>query len=429
MEEADGFYTAHVDEFIAEDYTALFSRIHSLASSDEYRNLRRGTAEMLREISRVKSITVGFNFDASLSPSEAGILSVNDYYIESGLLIDRLLRMDTHTEGQSIAPLVVPRRQCKEDEYRVLTYSMYAALNKIFRRQIKQWEPEITAYIGEHLAFLLEILPDLRFIAEIAGIQKTLQDAGLRLSPVEFFPKEERVLRGKAVYNPILALSLKERQAGDAVASDVCFDEGGSAFLLTGPNNGGKSEYLTALCLCTVMAQLGMMVPAESFSLSPTDAIFLHVPKVTALNERGRLAEECAYVSSVFRRAGPHSLLLFDEAFSSTDVTEAVELSVHVLRAILHHGARCVFSTHFHQLAHYTDELNSAPGIRGKIDFLAAGIDENEQRTYKILRRPPEGKSHAKSIADAYGISFEKLIAPGDNAPSEKDMNRGNPPR
>ena len=44
-----------------------------------------------------------------------------------------------------------------------------------------------------------------------------------------------------------------------------------------------------------------------------------------------------------------------------------------------------------------------------KVDTLVAGIEEG-QRSFKIHRAKPDGKSYARDIADKYGLSFEYLM-------------------
>ena len=43
-----------------------------------------------------------------------------------------------------------------------------------------------------------------------------------------------------------------------------------------------------------------------------------------------------------------------------------------------------------------------------KIDNLVAEVDGTE-RSFRILRKSPDGKSYAADIAKKYGLSFDKL--------------------
>ena len=74
-------------------------------------------------------------------------------------------------------------------------------------------------------------------------------------------------------------------------------------------------------------------------------------------------------------------------------------------------GARGIFSTHLHDLAAGVEDINKRSLAEGgvKVDTLVAGIEEGE-RSFKIHRMKPDGKSYARDIADKYGLSFESLM-------------------
>ena len=93
-----------------------------------------------------------------------------------------------------------------------------------------------------------------------------------------------------------------------------------------------------------------------------------------------------------------------DESFSSTGAYEASYIAAEVLGALSHVGCRCLFSTHLHQLAAELDEINARAKESGgaMIDTLVAGM-ETGQRSFKIYRRKPDGKSYARDIAEKYG--------------------------
>ena len=57
-------------------------------------------------------------------------------------------------------------------------------------------------------------------------------------------------------------------------------------------------------------------------------------------------------------------------------------------------------------------EINERSFARGgvRIDTLVAGMEEGE-RSFKIHRMKPDGKSYARDIADKYGLSFDNIMA------------------
>ena len=104
-------------------------------------------------------------------------------------------------------------------------------------------------------------------------------------------------------------------------------------------------------------------------------------------------------------------MVLLDESLSSTGSYEASYIASEVLSGLLVAGCRGIFSTHLHELGAMIDEINKRCQKDGgaRIDTLVAGMEEG-QRSFKIKRQKPDGKSYAKDIADKYGISYEHII-------------------
>ena len=413
IDEAENYYTSlpESEHFASEEFSQLFDRIHDIATSREYHDLKEGTRKLIEKITRIKSISVGFNFDAKLSPVEMGIISVNDQYIESGKLVDKILRMDFAPNGlQAIEPIIAVDKSLKHDEFELLQDSILRSVDKIFVRAVKSWPREFTKYIAEKLAFLLDLLPDLQFILVVTKIHKKLVESGVPLCIPKYHAKAERIFRAKQLYNPALAIRMSEAGTINSIVSnDIEFDEKGQIYILTGPNNGGKTVFLVSVGMAQILAQLGMLIPAKSIDISPVDRIYVHFPKYSTKENMGRLEEECARIKEIFATINTHSLCLFDETFSSTDSEEGCGLAFEILRAIRSYGAHAIFGTHFHQLGRRIDEAKSDGECDG-FDFLNAGIEEGKRRTYKITRGKPEGKSYAAGIAAKYGLSFETLV-------------------
>lgn len=413
IDEAENYYTSlpESEHFASEEFSQLFDRIHDIATSREYHDLKQGTRKLIEKITRIKSISVGFNFDAKLSPVEMGIISVNDQYIESGKLVDKILRMDFAPNGlQAIEPIIAVNKSLKHDEFELLQDSILRSVDKIFVRAVKSWPREFTKYIAEKLAFLLDLLPDLQFILVVTKIHKKLVESGVPLCIPKYHAKAERIFRAKQLYNPALAIRMGEAGTINSIVSnDIEFDEKGQIYILTGPNNGGKTVFLVSVGMAQILAQLGMLIPAKSIDISPVDRIYVHFPKYSTKENMGRLEDECARIKGIFESINKYSLCLFDETFSSTDSDEGCGLAFEILRAIECYGAHAIFGTHFHHLSHRVNEAKADGDCVG-FDYLNAGISDGKQRTYRITRGRPEGKSFASDIAAKYGLSYDTLI-------------------
>ena len=64
-----------------------------------------------------------------------------------------------------------------------------------------------------------------------------------------------------------------------------------------------------------------------------------------------------------------------------------------------------------HELAASIEDINKRSLQAGGVlvDTLVAGMEEGE-RSFKIHRMKPDGKSYARDIADKYGLSFENIM-------------------
>ena len=398
--------------FSSDEFKQLFAQVGEIAESEEYLALKKGTQKLLEKISRIKSISVGFNFDAKLSPTEMGITSINDKYVESGKLIDKILRMDFSPDSpQAIAPIIAVDKTLSQGEFDLLQNSLLRAVDKLFTRSVRDWPREFAKYIENQLSFLLKLLPDFQFILIVTKIHKKLMASGVPLCVPNYHRKEERVFHAKRLYNPSLAIRMGEN--GDIkkiVGNDIEFGEKGKIYILTGPNNGGKSVFVVSVGMAQILAQLGMLIPAEQIDISPVDHIYVHFPKYLNKEKMGRLEDECARVKEIFETINEYSLCLFDETFSSTDSEEGSQLAFDVLRAIESYGVYVIFSTHFHHLIHLINEAKSEAGACQSFDYLCAGISEGKDRTYRIARSKPEGKSYASGVAEKYGLLYKDLV-------------------
>jgi DNA mismatch repair ATPase MutS len=196
------------------------------------------------------------------------------------------------------------------------------------------------------------------------------------------------------------------------IENDFDFDGEGIFYDLSGPNRGGKSVITCAVGLTFALAQLGLMVPAESALISPVDAIFTHFPTGSEDTiDKGRLGEECARLDEIFGKVTENSLVLLDESLSSTGSFEGAYIASEVLSGFSMVRCRGIFSTHLHELSAMLGDINSKCIAEGgcKIDTLVAGMEDG-QRSFKIKRAKPDGKSYAKDIADKYGISLEHIL-------------------
>ena len=136
--------------------------------------------------------------------------------------------------------------------------------------------------------------------------------------------------------------------------------------------------------------------------MRPFSRIAVHFTRdVSGSNER-RLANEAARLREALEGAGPNTLLLLDETFSSTSAFDALYLAEAMIDWLLAAGCRVLYSTHLHELtAKYGS--GAVPGV----GCLSAKVEDG-RRTYEIVPHTAEDPSTslAKDITVENGLGF-----------------------
>lgn len=390
-------------------FSTLYEHIKELVESDYYHELNKKLEELTNRVREIKSVTIGVNLDSQLRPAQAGVLSINSESFRSGDVLEKILRLNfKEDEYTCIANLVPFGKKQSENQKTALALAFNSAINDVYKSSLRSWKRIVQTYVLENTDFLLSLVPEIEFLVKATSMLRRLTDKGCSLCRPEVVCNGEVKFTVSGLYNPCVALKIDD----DIVSNDIDFDKKARIFVLTGPNRGGKSVITCAVGIAQAMMQLGMFVPAASASMSPADAIMTHFPTgAEDTLEKGRLGEECARLSDIFGRVTKNSLVLLDESLSSTGSFEASYIAAEVLRGLSVAGCRCIFSTHLHELAAEIDTINAETAASGgyPIDTLVAGIEEG-QRSFKIYRTKPDGKSYARDIASKYGLTYDNII-------------------
>ena len=396
------------DKVKSSAFVELTDAIVELMESEYYRDLNVRLKELTSRVREVKSVTIGVNLDGRLCPESAGVLSVNNEYFKSGELLQKILRLDFKSNEYTCIASLLPFKKGQSDNQQIaLANAFNNALNTVFKSSMRSWKRVVQNYILENADFLIKLMPEIEFVVKGVDLINALKKNNALCFP-EVMPKEEKVFKACGVYNPVVATKVEDKM----VQNDFEFDENGTFYILSGPNRGGKSVITCAIGLTFALCQLGLCVPCESAQISPVDGIYTHFPSgAEDTIDKGRLGEECARLDEIFDYVTEYSLVLLDESLSSTGSYEASYIASEILSGISMVKCRGIFSTHLHELTAMIDGINERCVKEGgaMIDTLVAGMEDG-QRSFKIMRKKPDGKSYAKDIADKYGISYEHIM-------------------
>jgi DNA mismatch repair ATPase MutS len=174
--------------------------------------------------------------------------------------------------------------------------------------------------------------------------------------------------------------------------------------VVSGPNNGGKTTFARTFGQLHYLARLGLPVPGRDAQFYLCDRIFTHFEKeeqITTL--AGKLQDELNRLRADFDEATPASVFILNELFNTTSAMDGLFLSIRILERVTALDALCVCVT-------FLDELAS---LNEKVVSMVATVvpDDPARRTYKVVRRPADGRAYARSLAEKYGLTYEQLSA------------------
>ncbi len=188
--------------------------------------------------------------------------------------------------------------------------------------------------------------------------------------------------------------------SGKPVPLDIEIGVDDRCLLITGPNTGGKTVAIKTVGLLTLMAQSGLLIPAdEHSSLAVFGSVEADIGDGQSMDASlSTFSAHMRNVIDILQAAGPGTLVLLDELATGTDPGEGVGLSIAVLEELYRLGCVVLATTHFNEIKEYA---RVTPGFRNA----RMAFDEETLQPLYRLDMGEAGNSYAFVIAAKLGIS------------------------
>ena len=259
-------------------------------------------------------------------------------------------------------------------------------------------------YCQQHAGFVDEGIQyadqELEFYLAYMDYIKPLRAAGLRFCYPEVSVDSKEVL-ATATFDLALAHKLvAERKP--VVTNDFSLAGPERIFVVTGPNQGGKTTLARNFGQLHHLASLGCPVPGSAAGLFLFDRLFTHFAREEDLAKMsGKLEDDLVRIGKILRAATPRSIVILNEIFASTTLHDARFLGTKLLTKVMRLDALCVYVTFVDELASLGEQV---------VSMMSTVVPDNPaERTYKVVRKPADGLAYALALAEKYDVTYEGL--------------------
>lgn len=270
---------------------------------------------------------------------------------------------------------------------------------RLFRKKHKDFFGRLGQFFKKKFPFVHEgmerLITEMGYYLSFVKFQRKMEERGYAFCT----PKVSDRLSAKGLYD--LALALVSSEEGKAVvANDAYLAPGERFFVLTGPNQGGKTTYARSLGQLVYFSKMGLDAPAEFAEVPHYGYLWTHFSvEESAETGRGKLMDELVRLKPMMQKGQTNAFVVINELFTTAANYDANVMGKRVLEYFIGKDCEGIYVTHLCELANACDGVVS----------LRAGVDEHMMQTYRIQRSEAKELAYANRQVEKYRLTYEQL--------------------
>jgi len=209
-----------------------------------------------------------------------------------------------------------------------------------------------------------------------------------------------------AARHPMLIASGRE-----VVPIDIRIGADQHGIVISGPNTGGKTVALKTVGLLAMMAQAGLLVPAERARLPVFRSCFVDIGDEQSIERNlSSFAAHIANLREIAASFAEPALVILDEPGAGTDPAEGAALAIGLMNYFKQR--RCLLGIATHSAAVKLHAYTSG-------GFEASAVDFDPERLTPLYRLRPH------TIGESYGIAVARRLGLPDEIIAAAEAARG----
>lgn len=277
--------------------------------------------------------------------------------------------------------------------------NMVAVLYKEIFAELDKFSEDYYTFSDETI---LRFIKEVQFYIMWLDMIEPLRQKGLPFC----YPKMTRDsghIYSREGFDIALALLNINKNGDMVVTNDFELHSPEKIIVITGPNQGGKTTFARAFGQMHHLASLGLCVPGREAELYMFDNILTHFEQeedLTALN--GMLQDDLLRLRDLLDKATSESIVIINEIFASTTYMDALALGKRMMTALDRLDAVALVVTFLDELATHSPKTVSM--------MSTVYEDDPGKRTFKIVRKPPDGLAYAIHLAKKHAVTYDQII-------------------